>query len=62
VSSLPASTRAVVLREFGDPSVLRLEELPMPVPGPGEVLLRVGAVSINRSFDLRVRQDGDGRE
>jgi NADPH:quinone reductase-like Zn-dependent oxidoreductase len=61
MTDLPATTRAVVLREFGDPSVLHLEDLPMPSPGPGEVLLRVGAVSINRSFDLRVRQDGDGR-
>jgi NADPH:quinone reductase len=57
----PASMRAVVLREFGPPSVLRLERVPVPEPGAGEVLVRVGAVSINRSFDLRVRQDGDRR-
>ena len=50
--------RAAVLREFGGPQALRLEEVDTPTPGPGEVLLRVHAVSINRSFDLRIRQDG----
>jgi hypothetical protein len=31
--------RAIVVREAGDPSVLRLEELPAPSPGPGEVTI-----------------------
>jgi NADPH:quinone reductase-like Zn-dependent oxidoreductase len=54
--------RAVVLREFGEPDVLRVEDVPEPVAGPGEVLIRVHAVSINRSFDLRIRQNGAGYE
>ena len=54
--------RAVVLREFGNPEVLRVEEVPTPVAGPGEVLVSVRAVSINRSFDLRIRQSGAGYE
>src|SRR4051812_50014063 len=33
--------RAVVLREFGPPAALRLEEVPDPVPGPGEVRVEV---------------------
>jgi NADPH2:quinone reductase len=53
--------RAVVMRRFGGPDVLQIEDVPTPEPGPGEVLVRVGAVSINRSFDLRVREDGDDR-
>lgn len=39
--------RAVVLREFGPPEKLRWEEVATPEPGPGEVLLRVGAVSVD---------------
>jgi len=47
--------KAVVVREFGAPEVMRLEEVPTPVPGPGEVLIRVKAVSVNRTLDLVVR-------
>jgi NADPH:quinone reductase-like Zn-dependent oxidoreductase len=47
--------RAVVLREFGGPDVLRIEEVPTPEPGPGELVFRVHAVSVNRTLDLAVR-------
>jgi len=47
--------KAVVIREFGGPEVMRLEEVPTPVPGPGEVVIRVHAVSVNRTLDLVVR-------
>ena len=43
------------MREFGPPEVMRLEEVPTPEPGPGEVLIRVHAVSVNRTLDLAVR-------
>ena len=43
------------MREFGPPGVMRLEEIATPVPGPGEVLIRVHAVSVNRTLDLAVR-------
>jgi NADPH:quinone reductase-like Zn-dependent oxidoreductase len=39
--------QAVLLRETGDPDVLRLEEVARPEPGEGEVLLEVRAVSVN---------------
>jgi len=39
--------RAVVCDRLGDPSVLRVEERPIPEPGPGEVVVRVGAASVN---------------
>ncbi len=47
--------KAVVFREFGPPRVLHIEEVSTPVPGPGEVLVRVHAVSVNRTLDLAVR-------
>jgi NADPH2:quinone reductase len=33
--------RAIVVREAGDSSVLKLEELPAPSPGPDEVTIDV---------------------
>ena len=45
----------MVIREFGPPEVMRLEETGTPAPGPGEVLVRVHAVSVNRTLDLAVR-------
>ena len=47
--------KAIVMREFGPPEVMRLEDVPTPIPGPGEVLVRVHAVSVNRTLDLAVR-------
>ncbi len=45
----------MIIREFGPPEVMRLEEVPTPKPGPGEVLVEVHAVSVNRTLDLIVR-------
>ncbi|MEU6418558.1 NADP-dependent oxidoreductase [Streptomyces spiralis] len=39
--------KAVRLHEHGGPEVLTCDEVPTPVPGPGEVLVRVHAVGIN---------------
>jgi NADPH:quinone reductase-like Zn-dependent oxidoreductase len=47
--------RAITLREHGDESVLRLEELPTPEPGPRQVRVRVRAVALNH-LDLWVRR------
>ena len=46
--------RAVVTDGFGGPEVLRLGEAPRPRPGPGQVLIRVAATSVNRA-DLQQR-------
>lgn len=39
--------KAIVVREFGGPDVMRLEELPPPDPGPGQVTIRVRAAGVN---------------
>jgi NADPH2:quinone reductase len=39
--------RAVVIREFGGPEVLRLEEVPQPAAAPGQVLIRVARAGLN---------------
>jgi len=39
--------KAVVVHQYGGPEVLRFEEYPDPAPGPGEVLVRVAATSVN---------------
>ncbi|MBQ1025350.1 NADP-dependent oxidoreductase [Micromonospora sp. C95] len=38
---------AIRMHEYGGPEVLRYEEAPIPVPGPGEVLIRVAGTSFN---------------
>jgi len=39
--------KAIVVREFGPAEVMKLEEMPNPSPGPGQVLVRVEAVGVN---------------
>lgn len=47
--------KAVVVRERGPPSVLKLEELPIPTTREGEVLVRIRAFGLNRA-DMFTRQ------
>jgi NADPH:quinone reductase-like Zn-dependent oxidoreductase len=46
--------KASVLHEYGPASNLKYEEFPDPKPGPGEVLVRVQAVSLN-PIDWKLR-------
>ncbi len=39
--------KAIVVHEYGGPEVLKFEEYPDPVPGRGEVLVKVAAASVN---------------
>jgi NADPH2:quinone reductase len=39
--------RAIVVRRFGAPDVLQLEEVPDPVPAAGQVLVRLRAAGVN---------------
>jgi len=47
--------RAVLMSGFGGLEVLKVGEVPRPVPGPGQVLVKVRATSVNRP-DLVQRQ------
>jgi len=49
-----ATMRAVVMDGFGGPEVLRPGKVPRPSAGPGQVLIRVAATSVNRA-DLQQR-------
>jgi NADPH:quinone reductase-like Zn-dependent oxidoreductase len=49
------SVKAIRIHEDGGPEVLRYEDAPDPTPGPGEVLIRLRAASLNR-LDLWVRR------
>lgn len=46
--------RAIRFHQYGDPAVLRLEEVPDPTPGDGEVLVRVAGTSFN-GVDANIR-------
>src|SRR5438309_3951937 len=48
--------KAVVFERFGEPAeVLRVEEVPTPMPGPGEVRVRMIASPVNPSDLLTAR-------
>jgi NADPH:quinone reductase-like Zn-dependent oxidoreductase len=51
---LPATMRAVRFHDFGEPAVLRLEQVERPAPGSGEVLVRVHAAGVN-PVDCKIR-------
>jgi len=39
--------KAIRIHSYGGPEVMRLEELPLPVPGAAQALVRVCAASVN---------------
>lgn len=50
-----ATMKAVVIRQAGGPDALKIENIPVPTPKPGQVLVRVKAFGLNRS-ELFTRQ------
>jgi NADPH:quinone reductase-like Zn-dependent oxidoreductase len=46
--------KAVILNAYGDASELKYEDVPTPEPGSGEVLVKLGATSIN-PIDWKIR-------
>src|SRR5687768_11696278 len=39
--------KSIRIHQFGEPDVLKLEEIPTPSAGPGQVLIRVKAIGVN---------------
>jgi NADPH2:quinone reductase len=39
--------KAIVVHEFGGPEVMKFEDRPQPVPGPGQLLVKVHAAGVN---------------
>lgn len=52
--------RAIRVHQIGGPEVLRVEEVPDPRPGPGEVLIRVRAAGVN-PVETYIRSGTQGR-
>ena len=50
----PKSMKAWLCRRYGGPEVLDLVDLPKPVPGPGEVLVKIHSATVT-SGDSRIR-------
>ena len=50
-------TKAIRIHQNGGPEVLRLEEVELPPPGPGQAQVRQTAIGINHS-DVNVRRGG----
>src|SRR5437773_11470750 len=52
--------KAIRVSEYGGPSVLKIEEVPVPQPGPAQVLVRNHAVGVN-PVDTYLRSNTDNR-
>lgn len=52
--------KAIRVRQVGPPSVMQLEEVPDPAPGPGQVLVEIKAAGVN-PVDTYIRSGGYAR-
>ena len=53
--------KAIVIHEFGPPDVLKYEDVPDPVPQPGEIRIRIHAATVNRVLDVSLRAGKEPR-
>jgi putative PIG3 family NAD(P)H quinone oxidoreductase len=56
-NGLPETMDAIEIKAFGGPEMLVPGTRPVPVPGPGEILVKVAAAGVNRP-DILQRQGG----
>jgi NADPH2:quinone reductase len=45
--------KAIVVQEPGGPELLKIEEVPDPTPGPGQIVIQIGAAGVNPFETLR---------
>ena len=57
MTALPATMTVIAIPAPGGPEALVAETRPLPVPGPGEILVKVAAAGVNRP-DVLQRQGG----
>jgi len=50
-----AAMQAIVIHEFGNPSVLNLEDVPEPTLEAGEITIKVRAATVNQTLDVALR-------
>jgi len=55
MTGLPSRMTVIGISAPGGPEVLKPEERPVPLPGKGEILVKVAAAGVNRP-DVRQRQ------
>ena len=60
INTLPGTMPAYVIHTAGGPGQFVASELPVPKPGPGEILIRVRAFGLNRSEWFTRRGDSPG--
>jgi NADPH2:quinone reductase len=53
--------KAIRVKEFGEPEVMKLVDLPQPRPGPGQVLVRIHAIGVN-PVDTYIRSGAHPQE
>ena len=46
--TIPSTMQHIAVTTFGDPELMHIETAPVPMPGPGEVLVHVAAAGVNR--------------
>ena len=47
--------KALRFHQYGGPEVLQIDDVPIPEPGPGEVLVRVSGSGVN-PVDWKIRE------